>query len=79
MSDLDAALESLRDIMDRLDADRRNAATSESLKRLQAAVAALQELPPSTANGARAADWDLYERNRADIREIVKRLRNGSH
>ena len=77
MSDLDAALESLRESMERLDA--RNDATSESLKKLQATVAALEELPRSTANGAKAADWDLYERNRADIREIVKRLRNGAH
>jgi exonuclease VII small subunit len=61
--------------MERLDA--RNGRAAESVKRLQAAVAALEEIPPAPAIGT--TDWTLYEQNRADIREIVKRLRNGSH
>jgi hypothetical protein len=82
VSDLDAALESVRDIREGLEAERRNNPLSETLKRLQAAVAALHELAPAPANGASGAsgaDWDLYERNQADIGEIVTRLRNGAH
>ena len=75
MSDLDAALESLRESMERLDA--RNGRAAESVKRLQAAVAALEEIPPTPA--VSTTDWTLYEQNQADIREIVKRLRNGAH
>ena len=75
MSDLDTALESLRESMERLDAH--NGKAAESVKKLQAAVAALEEIPPRPAGGT--TDWTLYEQNQADIREIVKRLRNGSH
>ncbi len=78
MSDLDAALESLREIRETLEAERRNNPLPETLERLQAAVAAVDEPAPAPANGAKA-DWALYEQNRADIREIVKRLRNGAH
>ncbi len=77
MNDLDAALESVREIRVRLDEERRNGSASESVKRLLAAVAALQE--PAPAPAVTGADWDLYERNRAEIREIIKRPRNGSH
>jgi hypothetical protein len=78
VSDLDAALESLRELRETLEAERRNNPLPETLERLQAAVAAAHEPEPAPANGAKA-DWALYEQNRADIREIVKRLRNGAH
>ena len=77
MSDLDSALESLRESLERLDEERRNDALSESLKKLQAAVAVLERTPRAPASAPK--DWTLYEQNRADIREIVKRLRNGAH
>jgi hypothetical protein len=71
MSDLDAALEPVREILERRDAKRSNGS------------AAPAPPPPASANGSaeRAAspDWDVYERNRAEIQEIVKRLRNGRH
>jgi len=78
VSDIDAALEPVREFLARREAERRDGSSdSESLEKLQAAVAALQE--PAPAPAASGADWDLYERNRAEIKKIVKRLRNGSH
>ncbi|HJV08522.1 MAG TPA: hypothetical protein VJ653_02550 [Acidimicrobiales bacterium] len=85
MSDLDAALEPVREILERREAERRNGTSrSDSLETLLAATAALQQ--PALVNGsvapaeaAASPDWEQYERNRADIREIVKKLRNGGH
>jgi len=82
VSDLDAALEPVRQILERRDAARANGSSEPGdLKRVLESAAALQQVAP--ANGAAEhstdVDWAAYERNRAVIREVVKTLRNGRH
>lgn len=82
MSDLDAALEPVRDILERRDASRGNGrSNSEGLQKLLAAVATFDEpAAPTEPPPAPDGDWAVVvEQNLADVREIVKKLRNGRH
>ena len=81
MSDLDAALEPVREILERGDARRANGrSNAEEIEKLLAAAARLEATSVARApTGATAADWAVVEQNLADVREIVKKLRNGPH
>ena len=67
MTDLEAALEPVREILARRDAARRRGTTPPA---------------PAHLNGAAARpsiDWQLFDQNLAEVRKVVERLRNGAH
>ena len=73
MSDLDAALEPVRQILARRAAERSNGnSESERIKALLARATELLERPPapaSSTNGSVALDRATFDQNLADVRE----------
>ena len=82
VSDLEAALAPVRELLERRAAERRNGTSDVDaiIKPLRDAVDALQA---GRANGVAperpGPDWELFDKNLADVREIAERLRTSAH
>ncbi len=85
MSDLDTALERVRQIPARRAAAQKE---SEAIKAMLDEATALLARPPAapaaangsaSGNGYVALDRATFDQNLADVREIAKRLRNAAH
>jgi hypothetical protein len=82
MSDLDAALEQVRQIPARRAAAQKELAAIKA--RLDQATAMLVKAPAAvngstSANGYVALDRATFDQNLIDVREIAKRLRDAAH
>jgi exonuclease VII small subunit len=76
MSDLDAALEPVRQILAGREADRKQSAAIKA--RLEEATAQLAKLRAANGNGVAAAaiDWTKFEQNQADLEQVIRKLRS---
>lgn len=79
MSDLDATLDTVRQIREWRAADRTESAAIKAL--LDEAAAHLTRPPArnGSTNGDAAVDRAAFDQNLADVREIAVRLRNAAH